>query len=46
MYDMTFPTPEIMNKYRDDDSKINKKILHEEEINKKIKIYLTWLIKT
>ena len=37
MYDMTFPTPEIMNKYRDSDSEINKEILHEEEINKQNK---------
>ena len=36
MYDMTFPTPEILNKYRDDD-KINKKFLHEKEINKQNK---------
>ena len=32
MYDMTFPTPESINKYRDDD-KINQKILYDEEIN-------------
>ena len=32
MYDMTFPTPESVNKYRDDD-KINQKILNDEEIN-------------
>ena len=32
MFDMTFPTPESVNKYRDDD-KINQKILHDEEIN-------------
>ena len=32
MYDMTFPTPESINKYRDDD-KINQKILHDEQIN-------------
>ena len=37
MFDMTFPTPEILNKYRDDDDKIDKKILHEEEINKQNK---------
>ena len=36
MFDMTFPTPESVNKYRDDD-KINQKILHDEEINKQNK---------
>ena len=36
MYDMTFPTPESINKYRDDD-KINQKILNDEEINKQNK---------
>ena len=34
MFDMTFPTPESVNKYRDTDDKINQKILHDEEINK------------
>ena len=34
MFDMTFLTPESVNKYRDNDDKINKKILHDEEINK------------
>ena len=34
MFDMTFPTPESVNKFRDNDDKINKKILHDEEINK------------
>ena len=34
MFDMTFPTPESLNKYRDDDNKIDQKILHDEEINK------------
>ena len=34
MFDMTFPTPESINKYRDDDDQINQKILHDEEINK------------
>ena len=33
MFDMTFPTPESLNKYRDDDNKINQKILNDEEIN-------------
>ena len=38
MFDMTFPTPERVNKYRDEDKKINQKILHDEEINKQNKI--------
>ena len=46
MFDMTFPTPESLNKYRDDDNKIDQKILHDEEIIKQNKIYLKWLIKT
>ena len=33
MFDMTFPTPESINKYRDTDDKINQKILYDEEIN-------------
>ena len=37
MFDMTFPTPESVNKYRDDDDKINQKILYDEEINKQNK---------
>ena len=37
MFDMTFPTPESLNKYRDDDNKIDQKILHYEEINKRNK---------
>ena len=37
MFDMTFPTPESLNKYRDDDNKINQKILHDEKINKQNK---------
>ena len=37
MFDMTFPTPESINKYRVNDDKINKKTLHEEEINKQNK---------
>ena len=36
MFDMTFPTPESVNKYRDDD-KINQKILYDEEIDKQNK---------
>ena len=37
MFDMTFPIPEGLNKYRDDDDQINKKILYDEEINKQNK---------
>ena len=37
MFDMTFPTPERVNKYRDEDNKINQKILHDEESNKQNK---------
>ena len=37
MFDMTFPTPESLNKYRNDDDKIDQKILHDEEINKQNK---------
>ena len=37
MYDMTFPTPESVNKYRDTDDKINKKILNDEQIDKQNK---------
>ena len=36
MFDMTFPTPESLNKYRDD-NKIDQNILHDEEINKQNK---------
>ena len=36
MYDMTFPTPESVDKYRDDD-KINQKILNDEQIDKQNK---------
>ena len=36
MFDMTFPTPETLNKYRDDD-KIDQKILYDEGINKQNK---------
>ena len=36
-FDMTFPTPESVNKYRDNDDKINQKILYDEEINKQNK---------
>ena len=37
MFDMTFPTPEVLSKYRDDDNKINQKILKDEEINRQNK---------
>ena len=37
MFDMTFPTPESLNRYRDDDNKIDQKILHDEEISKQNK---------
>ena len=37
MFDMTFPTPESINKYRDNDDKINQKILHDEQIVKQNK---------
>ena len=37
MFDMTFPTPESLNKYRGDDDKIDQKILNDEEINKQNK---------
>ena len=37
MYDMTFPTPESVNKYRDNDDKINQKILYDEQIDKQNK---------
>ena len=37
MFDMTFPTPESVNKYRDNDDKINQKILYDEQIDKQNK---------
>ena len=37
MFDMTFSTPKSINKNRDNDDKINKKILHDEEVNKQNK---------
>ena len=37
MFDMAFPTPEIINKYRDADNKIDQKVLKDEEINKQNK---------
>ena len=37
MFDMTSPTPESLNKYRDDDDQINQKILQDKEIDKQNK---------
>ena len=37
MFDLTFLTPESLNKYRDDDNKIDQEILNDEEINKQSK---------
>ena len=37
MFDMTFPTPESINKYRDDDNKTDQKISYDEEISKRNK---------
>ena len=37
MFDLTFPRPETVNKYRNEDNKINQKILHDEEIDKQNK---------
>ena len=37
MFDMTFPTPESVNKYRDNDENINQKILNDEQIDKQNK---------
>ena len=45
MFDMTFPTPESLNKYRDDDS-VNKKFYKRRRLLNKITIYLRCLIKT
>ena len=46
MFDMTFPTPESLNKYRDDDDSVNKKFYTRRRLLNKIKIYLRYLIKT
>ena len=46
MFDMTFPTTESFNKYRDNDDKINKKFYMKRKSIIKIKIYLRYLIKT
>ena len=37
MFDMIFPTPESLNKCKDNDENINEKILNDEEINKQNK---------
>ena len=37
MFDMAFPTPESINKYRDNDENIDRKILLEEEVSKQNK---------
>ena len=37
MFDMTFPTPESINKYRDNDDNFNQKILNDEQIDKQNK---------
>ena len=46
VFDMTFPTPEIINKYQDNDENINKKFYMRRRLLNKIKIYLRCLIKT
>ena len=37
MFDMTFPTPESINKYRDNDENINKKFYKMRRLLNKIK---------
>ena len=46
MFDMTFPTPESVNKYQDNDDKINKKFYMMKKLISKIKIYQKCFIKT
>ena len=46
MFDLTFGTPEVINRYRDDDDKIDKKFYMKKKSINKIKIYLNCLIKT
>ena len=46
MFDMTFPTPESINKYQDNDDKINQKFYMMKKLINKIKIYQKCLIKT
>ena len=43
---MTFPDPESLNKYRDDDNKLIKKFYMMKKLINKIKIYPKCLIKT
>ena len=45
MFDMTFPTPESLNKYRDD-NKVDQKFYMMKKLINKIKIYQKCLIKT
>ena len=46
MFDMTFPTPESLNKYRDTDNKSIKKFYTMKKLINKIKTYMKCLIKT
>ena len=46
MFDMTIPTPESLNKYRDDDNKIDQKFYMMKKLLNKIKIYQKCLLKT
>ena len=46
MFDLTFPTPESLNKYRDDDNEIDQKFYTMKKLINKIKIYQKCLIKT
>ena len=46
MFDMTFPSLENINKYRDNDIKSIKKFYMMKKLINKIKIYLRCLIKT
>ena len=39
MFDMTFPTPESLNKYRHDDDKIDQRFYTMKKLINKIKIY-------
>ena len=39
MFDMTFPTPEKLNEYRDDDEQINQKFYRMKKLINKIKTY-------
>ena len=46
MFDMTFPTSESINKYRDNEKILIKKFYKRRRLLNKIKIYLRRLIKT